>query len=197
MWPWGHLAVGYLCYVAVIQVRDDGEQTFATLAAVVVGSQLPDLVDKPLAWTFSILPSGRSLAHSLLVAVIVIAGTYWFAKQREREEAAIAFGVAYVSHSLADLGPNAIKGLAHGNWSQLEWTTYLLWPVFAPPPYPSDDSFVQHLIDLALTPYMAFQLVLFAFAVVVWVGSGAPGFVAVRRDIQSRVRRQKPASESD
>lgn len=115
MWPWGHLAVGYLCYIAAIQVRDDDEQTFATLAAVVVGTQFPDLVDKPLAWTFSVLPSGRSLAHLLLAAGIVIAGTYWFAKRRGREEVAIAFGVGYVSHSLIDLGPNVIQGLLHDN----------------------------------------------------------------------------------
>jgi len=197
MWPWGHLAVGYLCYVAAIQVRDDGEQTFATLAAVVVGTQFPDLVDKPLAWTFSVLPSGRSLAHSLLVAGIVIAGIYWFARRRGRGEAAIAFGIGTISHSLVDLGPNVIWGLLHGNWSQLEWTTYLLWPVFAPPPYPNDDSFVQHFADLVLDPCMAFQLTLFAIAVVVWLGSGAPGTTAVRRDIQDWVGRQKPVSESD
>lgn len=36
-------------------------------------TQLPDLIDKPLAWSVGILPTGRSLAHSLLTASLVLA----------------------------------------------------------------------------------------------------------------------------
>ena len=56
MWPWGHLAVAYLCYVLSIKLRGDGEQTLLTLVAVAVGSQFPDLIDKPFAWSVAILP---------------------------------------------------------------------------------------------------------------------------------------------
>jgi hypothetical protein len=170
MWPWGHLAVGYLCYVVSLRVRGTGERTLTALAAVAVGTQFPDLVDKPLAWTFAILPSGRSLAHSLITATLVLGVLYWVAKRRgSGEEETVAFGVGYVSHSLADLGPDVVFGLLRGDWSQLEWTTYLLWPLLPSPPYPRDDSFLEHFADFTLSPYVLFQFVLLGLVVGVGV----------------------------
>lgn len=179
MWPWGHVAVAYLTYVAILWLRGR-EQRLWPLIGLAVGSQLPDLVDKPLAWTFAVLPSGRSLMHSLLTAIVLIAVLYWFTRRIDRGAVAGAVGVGTVSHSLVDLGPDVVVGLAQGQWEQLQWTTYLVWPLLPAPPYPNDSSFAQHFLAFTLDPYVLVQFALFGMAVLVWVGSGAPGFGTVR-----------------
>ena len=70
MWPWEHAAVAYLCWAALDRraARSEG----AAVVAVLVGSQFPDLIDKPLSWVFQVLPTGQSLAHSLLFALPLI-----------------------------------------------------------------------------------------------------------------------------
>jgi hypothetical protein len=189
MWPWGHLAVGYLCYVTMITVRGKSEQTLGTLLAVAFGTQFPDLIDKPLAWSVALLPSGRSLAHSLLTATVIIWVTYLVGRRFNRPDVAGAFGVGYLSHSLVDLGPGVVSGLLRGDLSQLEWTTYLLWPLLPSPPYPHDTSFHEHFLGFALDPYMIAQFVLFGIAIIVWIRSGTPGLTAVRRGVHARLIR--------
>jgi membrane-bound metal-dependent hydrolase YbcI (DUF457 family) len=182
MWPWGHLAVGYLSYVAWLRVRGASTrtQTGVTVAAVGVGSQFPDIIDKPLAWTVPLLPSGRSLAHSLIIATVVIAVTYRISQTYDYEDTAIAFGVGYVSHSLSDLGPTVVWGLLRGDVSQLEWTTYLLWPLLSSPPYPLDSSFQEHIVAFQPDAYVVFQFALAGVALAVWKQSGEPGLSAAR-----------------
>ncbi|MFC7166012.1 metal-dependent hydrolase [Halospeciosus flavus] len=197
MWPWGHLAVGYLCYLGVLRVRDDGKQTLLTLVAVAFGTQFPDLVDKPLAWTFGVLPSGRSFAHSLLVAAVVIGVAYWVASRRGHAESAVAFGVGYISHSLVDLGPEVVWGLVQGDWGQLQWTTYLLWPILSAPPYPNDESFMQHFVGFAMDPYVLVQFGLLGVAVALWIRSGRPGLVTLQRGMWEWIGRRDVVSEGD
>ncbi|WP_137284576.1 metal-dependent hydrolase [Halorussus salinisoli] len=188
MWPWGHLAVGYLCYVALLEVRDAGKQTLLTLFAVGFGSQFPDLIDKPLAWSMAVLPSGRSFAHSLITATLIIGIAYQIGRRLRREEAAIAFGVGYLSHSLVDLGPTVVFGLLKGDVSQMEWTTYLLWPLLPSPPYPNDSSFYEHFVELTLDPYMVAQFVLLGVAIAVWIATGMPGVTEVRQGVRNRLK---------
>jgi membrane-bound metal-dependent hydrolase YbcI (DUF457 family) len=160
--------------------------------AVVVGSQLPDLVDKPLAWTFEVLPSGRSLMHSLFAVVAVVTLTYWVSQRFQREEITAWLGLGMVSHSFVDLGPDVMIGLLQGHWGQLQWTTYLLWPLLAAPPYPNDDSFMQHFLALALDQYVLLQFGLFAVAAVVWFRSDAPGYRFIQHQIRTRFHRSQP-----
>lgn len=129
MFPWTHAAFGYLLLlsVAVLLRR---RLSRAELVAVIVGTQLPDLVDKPLAWWFNVLPSGRSLAHSLLVAVplsLLVLAVAWYLTH---PEVGFAFGVGYASHLIGD------SYVALYYWRPEE-LTYLLWPLL--PPYPYDD----------------------------------------------------------
>lgn len=184
MWPWGHLAVGYLCYVVYTQLTNRGAQTAFTIAGVAIGSQFPDIIDKPLAWTFAILPSGRSLAHSLLTAAILIFIVYRISRRWHHEETAVAFGIGYVTHSLADIGPEVVWGLVRGDISQLEWTTYLFWPLLEVPPYPTDSSFGAHFAAFVVDPYVLFQFGLSGVALAVWIASGTPGMMAVSRLVQ-------------
>ena len=193
MWPWGHLAVGYLCYVAVLRMRARGEQTLFTLSAVAIGTQFPDLIDKPLAWSVSVLPSGRSLTHSLLTATVLIVLGYWLGQRVDRTDEAVAFAVGYLSHSFTDLGPEVVVGLVQGDMRQLEWTTYLLWPLLASPPYEQDHSFLEHFVAFEFDAYAIAQFVLFGLAITVWLATGAPGLLELRHRLQQRLSRGRGA----
>jgi preprotein translocase subunit SecE len=190
MWPWGHLAVAYLCYVAWTSRRETGEQTLATLCVLAVGSQFPDLVDKPLAWTFGVLPSGRSLAHSLFTVIAIVWLVTYIGRRRDREALAVAFNVGVLTHTLSDISPSALWGIITGDWSQTEWLTYLVWPLRPPPPYANDESFLEVFAAFTVDPYVAFQFVLFGVAVWVWLATGAAGLAELRRHIQRRLGRK-------
>ena len=142
MFPWTHAAFGYLLLVglAVLLRR---RVSRAELVAVVVGTQLPDLVDKPLAWYFNVIPSGRSLAHSLLLAIplsLVVLAVAWY---RSHPGVGFAFGIGYLSHLFGD-----VDGALY-QWDP-EKLTFLLWPVL--PPYPSSfDSVTAALANADVT----------------------------------------------
>jgi hypothetical protein len=74
MWPWEHVVVGYLAYSAVSHAVAGRAPSGRAAIAVAFAALLPDLVDKPLAWGLGVLPSGRSFAHSLVVAVPTVLG---------------------------------------------------------------------------------------------------------------------------
>ena len=129
MLPWTHAAFGYLLLLSVSALLRR-RLSRAELIAVIVGTQLPDLVDKPLAWWFSVLPSGRSLAHSLLVAVplsLLVLALAWYLTH---PEVGLAFGLGYASHLIGD------SYVAIYYWRPEEFT-FLLWPWL--PAYPYDD----------------------------------------------------------
>ena len=63
MWPWDHLAFGYVWYTLASRGWDGRPPSNAAAIALAVGTQFPDLVDKPLAWWLDVLPAGRSLGH--------------------------------------------------------------------------------------------------------------------------------------
>jgi len=69
MWPWGHLAVGYVAFSVFVRFRLGRQPSGHAALALAVATQLPDLIDKPLAWQFGLLSSGISVAHSILVGV--------------------------------------------------------------------------------------------------------------------------------
>lgn len=188
MWPWGHLAVSYLCYVGSIEVRSQDEQTLPTLLALAIGSQFPDMIDKPLAWGLGVLPSGRALAHSLLTTALIVWVVAWFGRRRRREDLTFAFLLGYVTHTLADIEPKLLGGLLRGDFDQLQWGSYLLWPLLSPPPYENDSSFVEVFSSMELDVYVVVQFVLFGAAILVWLGTGATGVSELRRRLRHQFR---------
>jgi len=168
MWPWGHAAVGYLVYTALRRARDGRPPTGTAIIWLAIGTQFPDLVDKPLAWTVSVLPAGRTLTHTLLVVVPVCAAVYAATRDYQRGELGLAFGVGYLSHVIADAAPALIRG---------EWVfvRFLVWPIAPAPPYESSQSFVAHFTAIELTDYVALQLALTGIAALVWWYDGCPG----------------------
>lgn len=179
MWPWGHAAVGYLLYSGF--ERLDERRPPAGLAAllVVFGAQIPDLVDKPLAWSVSVLPTGRSLAHSLLVAGLVLGLVGWLVGTRHRR-LVVAAGVGWVSHSLVDGLPSALSG-------EFAYLGFLLWPVTGTPPYSTEKSFLAHFRSLEPTSSFFVEILLVGVALAVWYRDGRPGVATLWTYLRRRV----------
>jgi membrane-bound metal-dependent hydrolase YbcI (DUF457 family) len=102
MFPIEHFIVAVVPVIAYILVRDRRPPAVRLLAVVFVGSQFPDLIDKPLAHQFGIIPSGRVFMHSLPVAVPFLAAVALYGWKTDRNRLSSAFAFAYLSHLLAD-----------------------------------------------------------------------------------------------
>ncbi|ADD06254.1 DUF457 family protein [Natrialba magadii ATCC 43099] len=181
MWPWGHLAVAYLLYTAYTHYRFDRPPRALPLIALAIGSQFPDLIDKPLAWSVSVLPGGRTLGHSLLFAALLIPAVLLVAARLDRQQIGIAFLIGHVSHLVADLPPSVLRG-------DLAGTEFLLWPLIEQPPEDPVDGILDAILNYyALGPYEWFQFALFALAILVWYRDGLPGLATVRTSLRRRV----------
>ena len=142
VWPWGHLAFGYLIYAIVVWIRRRRAPTGWPVVALAFGTQFPDLVDKPLAYTVHLFPEGRSLAHSVLFAIpISVAVVLWF-RRRGHGGIGAAFATGYLSHLVAD-------GLSAGLAGHYRSLSFLLWPVLPAPDYPVE-AFGDHWHQLSM-----------------------------------------------
>ncbi|OVE85711.1 metal-dependent hydrolase [Natronolimnobius baerhuensis] len=172
MWPLGHAAVGYLLYTLATRARFDRPPTALALCALLVGTQFPDLVDKPLAWYVGVLPTGRTLAHSLLVLIPVSLVVLALARRYDRTELGFAFVLGALSHAVVDVIP-ALWGAADPNM--------LLWPLVPVEAYESGPPTVVGLFLASLSdPYFLLEFVLAALALVAWRRDGYPGLELVR-----------------
>jgi membrane-bound metal-dependent hydrolase YbcI (DUF457 family) len=170
MWPWGHLAVGYLCYSLWCRYKKRPVAAFGAVA-VAFGTQFPDLIDKPLAWTFAILPSGRSLTHSIFTATFLLALLWVGARRYDKRVPLEAFAIGYLSHLAMDVP------IMH--W-ELSGMSFLLWPLLPSPEYETPMSFLAHFANFDLSPFVLLQFALTGLAFVVWLNDSAPGFDEVR-----------------
>lgn len=178
MWPWEHLAVGYLCLSVWRRVRSGRPPDRWEALAVVAGTQIPDLVDKPLGWGTAVLPAGRSLGHSLPTALVAVAVALLVGDRLGRREVAVAFAVGYLSHLPGDV----VYPLAYG--SGLDWR-FLFWPFVSVPPA-NDGGITGRVVELLVqfgaflrTPrglaYAALEVLLLVVALLAWRRDGWPG----------------------
>ena len=185
MWPWTHLAVGYL--VVSIAWRLRGRRVDGAVAgAAVLGTQFPDLVDKPLAWYVGVLPAGRSLTHSAITAAAISAVVVTVAARLDRFEPGLAFAVAYASHLLGD----ALPKLPDGDYESL---TFLLWPLLPLPDYGGAEQPLESLGEILAMPgaYVfasPARLAVLGIVALVWRADGCPGLAEIGRCL-SRARR--------
>lgn len=129
MQPSEHFIIAVLPTAAYVIARDRALPTARFLAVVFVGSQLPDLVDKPLAHQFGLLPSGRVFLHSLPIAVPLILLVLYYTYRTDRLRLGGAYAFAHLSHLFAD------------NYRALltpseRFPPDLLWPLTQPKPRP-------------------------------------------------------------
>ena len=178
MWPWEHLALGYLVYSLAAQAVDGHRVTAATVAALALGTQFPDLVDKPLGWGTTLLPSGLSLAHSVLFAAPFAAVVTTVGAAVGRLGLALAFVLGYLTHLPGDV---AYPLLVTGELS----LGFLFWPL-VPAVEASTVAVVPYIGELAAsfleflrTPrgrlYLALELALLGAASARWYADGFPG----------------------
>ncbi len=129
---------------------------FLDIRLLIIGSMLPDIIDKPLA-SFVNFGNGRSVSHTLLFALIfVLPGIYFYISRRWTWFLALAIGIVF--HLILDL----------------MWQTprTLFWPYYGwifPPKATTDvlNVWISILITDRLTE--AFELAGFIiFAVFLW-----------------------------
>lgn len=169
---------GYVLYSFYSRVRYGQPPGNAPVVALAVATQFPDLVDKPLAWTFHVLPNARSLAHSLFFTALVVGLVAVFARRVGRPRLAPAVAIGYLSHLAGDV----IYSLV---WSGGASPGYLLWPLLDVPARDSPGlvertsrllaDFVQVLSTPAGEAIFAIELVLMGAAFALWIVDGWPG----------------------
>jgi hypothetical protein len=183
MLPWGHAAVAYLLLSGGRRYRGRPMTGLATVT-VLVASQLPDLIDKPLSWHLAVLPNGRTLAHSLLtgslVLAVLVAILLALGVTRRRITPLV---VGFLSHPLAD---------AVGSIVSLEpaLLASLAWPILPAIEYEGPESVIGILAAHdPLAPMFLFQLGLVALATAAWWGDGRPGLRQTREWVSRRLGR--------
>jgi hypothetical protein len=153
MLPWGHPAVGYLAYSLAVRACSRTPHSGPAVLALVVGTQAPDLLDKPLTVWVAVLPAGRSLGHSLQFA-LAIGGVLWLlARHTDRRGAAIGLVAGHLTHTV----PAALAG----RWRELG---FVLWPVTPAYLYDADDRVLVDYLLTQLTNPPHTQLVVLALA---------------------------------
>jgi hypothetical protein len=183
MFPWEHLAFGYLLYSGLVRLATGGPPRDAAVLWLAVGTQFPDLVDKPLAWSFDVLTSGV-LVHAIPVAVPAVVVLLVVARATGRTRVAAGFAVGWLSHIAADV----LYPLMLGNSPAFG---VFLWP-FVTRPAGIDRTFTEnlvrylgryldHLTAAEAATFLAAELALLGGALVVWHWDGRPGAAPVRR----------------
>lgn len=178
MWPWGHLAFGYLLYSLASRVTFGEAPVGGPTLVLAIATQIPDLVDKPLSWSLRVFETGYGAAHSVFVAVPTIAAAMLVAHHLDRHHYGLAFGVGYASHLFADVALAAVL-------SKRFVVSRVLWPVLQMPGYETQRGFVDRLTSYFLTFasdvlsgeasfYVGLYLVLFGSVAALWVYDGWP-----------------------
>ena len=142
MFPHEHVIVAFVpvCLYVVLRYRRLPSLEVGT--AVIIGSLLPDLIDKPLAYYFYVLPNGRVFLHSLPIAVPVALGIVAYAWQTNRLLSGGAGAVAVLVHPFADFHGALLGGTVPPN---------LFWPFLSVQPAASTPSWA--------VPWTAFSFV--------------------------------------
>lgn len=174
MWPWAHLGLGYLLYTLVVRATTSRVPSEGAAIAVVVGTQLPDLVDKPLGWYVGVLPGGRTLGHSAVVLLVVVAIGWVLIRRPARRRVGGALGFGWALHLVGDAFYPVLR------WSTHE-LAFLAWPLLPPVPTTVEPGVVVYLQAIEPGPALAFELALIAAGTLAWLADGRPGLSLLRQ----------------
>ncbi|MFC7248520.1 metal-dependent hydrolase [Halomicroarcula sp. GCM10025324] len=191
MLPHGHLAVGYLLFSGYARATRRRRPEFREIAFVMLGTQLPDLFDKPLALLGGGFAGGRTVGHSMIFAVpFVLAVGVLIHGRTEAWGPAVAFAVGYVCHPFVDASLFLLQGTVAKDFLEV---SFVVWPLTIPgPAIVSALTGVPGLSDLiAIKPVWtarhlptapvigwwirAAEAVLALLAAIVWWADGVPG----------------------
>lgn len=181
MWPMGHVAVAYLCLIGYDRLRSTNLSIDGTTVLIVCfGALFPDLVDKPLAWYLGVLPTGRSLGHSLVVLVPLCLAVGMLAAQRDRIGWAVAFAIGVMSHVILDALPVL--------WDPTASADFLAYPIVRVEPYADESApgVFELLLNSLTDPYFLIEFPLLAIALFAWYQRGLPGVGLIRTQIAAR-----------
>lgn len=198
VFPHGHLAVGYLMVSGVIRVTSGKPPDRKMVVLVVLGTQLPDLIDKPLAVLLGgAVATGRTVGHSVLVSVpVLLCLAFIFRDERRRLVHMAVFAIGYLVHPFVDASIFLVQGTVTQDIIEI---SFVVWPVILPADgiveFLSQFSTVERLITVKprwtakhlpsgghIRPYVrASELVLILLATITWLDDNAPGLDAVKR----------------
>lgn len=189
MWPWTHVAFGYVWYS--LATRLSLRRAPSDVPAVLAGTAalLPDLVDKPLAWTFGVTGSGYGPAHSLFVGVPLVLLASGLAWRRWRAEVGLALTAGYLSHLAGDI---LFQLFDDGRIV----TAVVSWP-FGPGGSESSggvlahvDYYLAHYVHAVLTgeatTYAILTFGIIGSVLALWIVDGMPGLALVLDPIIDR-----------
>ncbi|WP_224335602.1 metal-dependent hydrolase [Haloprofundus halobius] len=187
MWPWEHLAFGYVLY-SLFRHASGGKPTGPEVFVLAAATQFPDLVDKPLSWTFGVMPTGYGLAHSIFLVPVFAAAALLVARQLGDR----TLGVAFVAGQLSHLAGDVVYPLVGGDALSFD---PLLWPLAnntgAAPEGGSLELVAYYLvrwlgdlIRLDVGFLLVFELALAAFVFGLWAYDGFPGVGPVVRPLR-------------
>lgn len=180
MWPWEHVAVGYLAYSIMTRAwTRRPPRDAAAVAAVGFGALFPDLVDKPLAWTFGVLPSGTSLGHSVVLALPLTAALALLTWHLGRPTVGVAFAIGYFLHLPSDALYGALVLGAPVTPGSFAWPLAPAAPIERPGFGSNFWHYFERYLAFLTGPdgvrYLVAELLLMGGALGLWLRDGAPG----------------------
>lgn len=188
MWPWEHAVVGYVLYSLSRRARGRDPPADMPTIALLVGTQLPDLIDKPLSWGLGLFPTGYAVGHSAIVALTLSVAAGWLAVRAERRQIGTAFLFGYWSHLLTDV----LNPLRYGNGLAIDRVG---WPLVSQPPYEESLGLErgvvylwrlgESLLAVDAIPVLGVSLLVGSGTLALWVADGKPGLAVI-----ASVRRQ-------
>lgn len=178
MMPWGHLAVGYVCYSLGVRTLTDEHPADVPSIVLAAATQVPDLVDKPLDVLVPAL-EGRSFLHSFVFVIPLLAALVYVSNRYDRRPFAAAVSVGFITHLVGDALPAAL------DWGPSA-ARFLLWPFLPSPYYPTSSLqgyvwLVRWKLERLLAPghflgtILSGQGLLLGGCFVLWALDGYPG----------------------
>ena len=158
MRPHEHFLVAFLPVFVYVLLRYRRIPSKGMVFVLVIGSQLPDLVDKPLAFSIGILPSGRVFMHSLPFALPLAVLVLVYAWATDRSYLGIGFVWAHLLHLAGDFRFSLFKGQIPPD---------LIWP-FAPASPSPDIPFWARNTPVTVEIWTAFSVLVIGTAVIMF-----------------------------
>lgn len=179
MFPWEHVLFAYVFFSLFVHLRYRSRPADWPVVALVAGSLLPDLVDKPLAWEFSVFATGWGIAHSIFVAGAISILVYAIARRRGVDRVGLGFAFGYLLHLVGDVVP---ASLGRGRF----YPDPILWPFGNPTSRYDQESYAggvhflltkyaNEVLAMDLTPLLSLQLGSIVLGVALWIVDGRPG----------------------